>query len=166
MAPENKTIEQHAHVNSPPPPHRPAIVVQLRKRERYVLISRFLQEKYIPEGSFHVCHITEENVSPPGTGRQPGLPTTQLRHMHVAAQVGNSLHSLHRWYICTCIAVHRLFSILFLGRQTSVLCSSVCLHAAPEAQDFLHSGLRPVGGGSSHDLALSKLRVDLPLWRG
>lgn len=55
-----------------------------RERERYVLILRSFQEKYIPERSFHVCHIMEEKVSPCRPGRQPALPTKQLGHVHVA----------------------------------------------------------------------------------
>lgn len=50
---------------SPPQPSHCFSAVQLWKRERYVLISHSFQEKYIPERSFHVCHITKEKVSPP-----------------------------------------------------------------------------------------------------
>lgn len=52
-----------------------------------MLISHSFQEKYIPERSFHVCHIMEEKVFPPelagGQASQPNGPG----HVH-AAQVG------------------------------------------------------------------------------
>lgn len=52
-----------------------------------MLISHSFQEKYIPDRSFHVCHITEENVFPPElAGGQPSHPNGP-GHVH-AAQVG------------------------------------------------------------------------------
>lgn len=53
-------------------------------RERCVLILLSFQEKYIPEHSFHVCHIMEEKVSPCRPGRQPAQPSKQLGHVRVA----------------------------------------------------------------------------------
>lgn len=72
-----------------PPPSPPPLFFccAALKRERYVLISHSFQEKYIPERSFHVCHITEEKVFPPElAGGQPSPPNGP-GHVH-AAQVG------------------------------------------------------------------------------
>lgn len=55
----------HRHPPLPPPLLFFLFCCAALKRERYVLISCSFQEKYIPECSFHVCHIIGEKVFPP-----------------------------------------------------------------------------------------------------
>ncbi len=106
-------------ISLPQPLFSCSAVLRERERERerasYVLILRSFQEKYIPEGCFHVCHITEEKVSPcrpgspPASSPKPNNPATCTSHGR-----GNSLHmpSTHltqREYICTIRPLYCMF---------------------------------------------------------
>lgn len=104
---------------SPPQPSHCFSAVQLWKRERYVLISHSFQEKYIPERSFHVCHITKEKVSPPRSWQaaRPPRHTAQTRARGTGWGTACSLHSA-RIFAHVYNSPQSFFLSLFLGNHT------------------------------------------------
>lgn len=74
---ENKTIGQYVqvktHLLNPPRESESEREGWCVLGGGYVLILHLFQEKYIPERSFHVCHIMQEKVSPCRPARPPAL---------------------------------------------------------------------------------------------